>query len=407
MTTLFLVRHGLTAQTGHVLYGRTRGIPLDRSRRAPRPTGSSDRFDGVRLTAIYTARWSDACRPSSPSLPRDGCRRSPRRGARSRWTQVHGPAAPPPGAPRSKHGEPSSRRPARSRFPGGGEAFVDAQARAVAGMERIARRHRNGRVVVATHGDIARIVLAHFAATPLDEFQRIVIDTAGVSVLHLGGPRPHVLLVNDTGGLGAFPRGADRALGDARDPQRAEAARIGAMELGIVDRITADAVGEPGMRTFYLQARAGGELVTVIVEKEQVELLARSVLELLADIPDETVVAEPGEDDGGARGPRRPAVARGPAVDRLRPRARIASCSRSTSSRPSSKTGRGRSTLAADRGAGVDLAVGEPRADAGAGPARRRGRRVAAVPRCQFCGNPIDPEGHACPATNGHRKPRT
>ena len=25
-------------------------------------------------------------------------------------------------------------------------------------------------------------------------------------------------------------------------------------------------------------------------------------------------------------------------------------------------------------------------------------------PRCQFCGNPIEPEGHQCPAMNGHRK---
>jgi uncharacterized repeat protein (TIGR03847 family) len=25
-------------------------------------------------------------------------------------------------------------------------------------------------------------------------------------------------------------------------------------------------------------------------------------------------------------------------------------------------------------------------------------------PTCQFCGNPIDPEGHACPAMNGHSK---
>jgi broad specificity phosphatase PhoE len=58
--------------------------------------------------------------------------------------------------------------------------------------------------VVATHGDIARIVLAHYAATPLDEFQRIVIDTAAVSVLQLGGPRPHIVLLNDTGGLGRF-----------------------------------------------------------------------------------------------------------------------------------------------------------------------------------------------------------
>ncbi|TMK60128.1 MAG: DUF3090 family protein [Actinobacteria bacterium] len=60
------------------------------------------------------------------------------------------------------------------------------------------------------------------------------------------------------------------------------------MELGAVDRITADAVGEPGMRTFYLQARAGDELVTVVVEKEQVVLLSQSVLELLAEVPLET-----------------------------------------------------------------------------------------------------------------------
>jgi len=57
------------------------------------------------------------------------------------------------------------------------------------------------------------------------------------------------------------------------------------MDLGSVDRITADAIGEPGMRTFYLQARAGEQLVTVIVEKEQVELLARSVLELATEVP--------------------------------------------------------------------------------------------------------------------------
>ena len=60
------------------------------------------------------------------------------------------------------------------------------------------------------------------------------------------------------------------------------------MELGPVDRITADAIGEPGDRAFYLQARAGGELVTVAVEKEQVQLLSASILELLADLELET-----------------------------------------------------------------------------------------------------------------------
>ena len=66
------------------------------------------------------------------------------------------------------------------------------------------------------------------------------------------------------------------------------------MDLGAVDRITADAIGEPGMRTFYLQARIGADLVTVIVEKQQVQLLATSVLELLADVGEETA---PGPDD--------------------------------------------------------------------------------------------------------------
>ena len=60
------------------------------------------------------------------------------------------------------------------------------------------------------------------------------------------------------------------------------------MDLGPVDRITADAVGEPGSRTFYLQARTATELVTLIVEKQQVELLAASVLDLLASIGLET-----------------------------------------------------------------------------------------------------------------------
>ena len=66
------------------------------------------------------------------------------------------------------------------------------------------------------------------------------------------------------------------------------------MDLGPVDRITADAIGEPGARVFYIQARAGVDLVTVIVEKQQVQLLAASVLELLEDVPSAELVTEPG-----------------------------------------------------------------------------------------------------------------
>ena len=75
------------------------------------------------------------------------------------------------------------RSPATFRFPGGGEGFAEARDRAVAEVDAIARRHRRGRVVVATHGDILRDPLAHLAGAPLDDFQRIVVDTASVSVV--------------------------------------------------------------------------------------------------------------------------------------------------------------------------------------------------------------------------------
>jgi probable phosphoglycerate mutase len=202
MTTLFLVRHGLTAQTGHVLYGRTPGIPLDH-RGAAQAAELVQRFEGIRVTAIYSSPLERCVQTVEPL------------GAARRLDVRHDPALLEMDAGawtgrslgqlrRLKAWRTVQQTPSAFVFPGGGEAFADAQARVVTGLERIARRHRNGRVVVATHGDIARIVLAHYAATPLDEFQRIVIDTAAVSVLQLGGPRPYVVLVNDTGGLRRF-----------------------------------------------------------------------------------------------------------------------------------------------------------------------------------------------------------
>src|SRR5881396_382454 len=77
------------------------------------------------------------------------------------------------------------------------------------------------------------------------------------------------------------------------------------MELGPVERITADAVGEPGSRTFYVQARSGGHLVTVTVEKQQVQLLAASILEILADVALETGQG-PGEEQMSLEEPIEP-----------------------------------------------------------------------------------------------------
>jgi uncharacterized repeat protein (TIGR03847 family) len=49
------------------------------------------------------------------------------------------------------------------------------------------------------------------------------------------------------------------------------------------ERFVAGTVGEPGERTFFLQARGGGRLVTVALEKVQVALLAEKLDELLVE----------------------------------------------------------------------------------------------------------------------------
>jgi uncharacterized repeat protein (TIGR03847 family) len=175
------------------------------------------------------------------------------------------------------------------------------------------------------------------------------------------------------------------------------------MELGPVDRITADAVGEPGDRTFYIQARAGSELVTVIVEKQQVQLLAASVLELLEDAPE----TEPNADEPTMN-----------LEEPLDPRWRAGRLSIGFDQERDLFLLEVEELQAELEDLGDDdpglMAVPEIEPESIrilASPAQmlalsRHGAAVAARgrPTCQFCGNPIDAEGHACPAMNGHSK---
>ncbi|NIN63208.1 MAG: DUF3090 family protein [Anaerolineae bacterium] len=55
-------------------------------------------------------------------------------------------------------------------------------------------------------------------------------------------------------------------------------------DLRPVERITTGAVGPPGKRVFYLQARKDRQLVTLIVEKTQVQSLAVGLEQFLADL---------------------------------------------------------------------------------------------------------------------------
>lgn len=164
------------------------------------------------------------------------------------------------------------------------------------------------------------------------------------------------------------------------------------------DVFTGDYAGEPGQRTFYLQARGAPTTLTFLVEKQQVAALADKLRELLMMVDATDTV-------GAAPAARDPALAlEGP----LEPEWRV-----------------GTIGLAYDEEDDVvvvlmqpveteeEAAVAEPE-DTGVRFVLRRDQVRAYVlhalavveegrPTCQLCGLPMDPGGHNCPASNGHR----
>lgn len=62
------------------------------------------------------------------------------------------------------------------------------------------------------------------------------------------------------------------------------------------DRVTVGTVGQPGDRTFYLQARYGRERVSLVVEKEQVQALAEAIEQLLENLTEQNPLLSTPED---------------------------------------------------------------------------------------------------------------
>ncbi len=86
--------------------------------------------------------------------------------------------------------------PSRAYFPNG-ETMRGVQTRGVNEIERLARLHPHDLVVVVSHADVIKMVVAHFLGMHLDNFQRIVVSPASITSLALGYGRPYVGTVND------------------------------------------------------------------------------------------------------------------------------------------------------------------------------------------------------------------
>lgn len=163
-------------------------------------------------------------------------------------------------------------------------------------------------------------------------------------------------------------------------------------DLEAVQRITAGAVGPKGQRVFYVQARRGSRLISLIAEKEQVRALADAIARLLDGLAEKNPRLSTSDDllitDMSLEEP-------------LEPEFRVA------------QMGLG---YDAERDLVVLLIQGVAE-DEGEGPTARfsasrpqmralstHAAQVVAAGRtiCGNCGRPIDPAGHFCPQRNGH-----
>jgi len=163
-----------------------------------------------------------------------------------------------------------------------------------------------------------------------------------------------------------------------------------------VSRITIDTVGQPGARVFLLQASRGTTLITLKMEKEQVRVLAASILELLEELEKENPgstshLDEPLSADLLLQEPIDPAFAVGQiglGYERSEDMIVMVIQEVQTEDKTELATARFWATRAQMKALSQHaLEVVE------------QGR-----PICPLCNTPMDPEGHFCPKQNGHDK---
>jgi uncharacterized repeat protein (TIGR03847 family) len=168
------------------------------------------------------------------------------------------------------------------------------------------------------------------------------------------------------------------------------------------DRFVAGTLGQPGNRTFYLQARDGTRIISVLIEKVQVSLLAERLTELLSEVRER-----------GAEVPDEPTPAdldAGPLDEPINEIFRVGTMAivwngddqtilveaRAISEEMESEA------VEEEEDEDADVVRVQLRPKQALAFAQRALEVVAAGrPPCPFCGQPLNPEGHICARRNG------
>ena len=201
MTTVILLRHGrTTANAAGVLAGWTPGVRLDDG--------------GTAQVQAVAARLAQVPLAAVVSSPLERCQQTAGAIAEGRALDLQTDDR----LGECRYGDWTGRpikelvkepmwkvvqqHPSAAVFPGDeGEGLAQTQARAVSAVrEWNAKLGPDAVWLACSHGDVIKAVLADALGVHLDQFQRIVVDPASLSVVTYTDTRPFVARVNDTGG---------------------------------------------------------------------------------------------------------------------------------------------------------------------------------------------------------------
>ena len=174
-------------------------------------------------------------------------------------------------------------------------------------------------------------------------------------------------------------------------------------DINPADHIIADAFGEPGDRTFFIQGRTNGKLVSLVLEKQEVANLSVSILQLLEELEQKYPDLKPAAGSSGYLYPEEP----------MEPAFRIGQLIVGYDDVADRIWLIAKALVFSDSGTVIDpddASVPTARFVATRDQMRAMSEHALEVvsrgrPICPLCNRSIDHNGHFCPRTDGHAKP--
>ncbi len=194
-TTLLLIRHALNDWVGERLAGWTPNVHLNDEGRA-QAEALAQRLADRPIAAVYASPLERAVETAQAIAAPHRLEVQIREGiGEVRYGEWTGRSL------KELYQEDAWRMvqfyPSGVRFPGG-EMFREVQARAVAEMEAIVATHPSEAVVIVSHADVIKAILAHYVGLHLDLFQRLVVGPASLNELTFTPMGPRLICLNDT-----------------------------------------------------------------------------------------------------------------------------------------------------------------------------------------------------------------